>query len=74
MKHTVIGWIRGIENWAFRNLTDKLIRALPQFRHQENDPAAADVVFLVTPPQLKTVRPLDNAILHLDSIRALGLE
>lgn len=66
-----VGWIIGIEDWAFKNLMNHNSKALPGYEHKIND-YKADVIIVMSPPALKNV-DRTRAIAHLDSQRIIGL-
>lgn len=73
-KKIVVGWIRGVQNWAFRYLTDELIRELSGQEHVINDEQRADVTFIVEVGQLKELKRCNISVLHLDGFRRIDDE
>jgi hypothetical protein len=62
-----LGWQVGKDDWAFLNLVNHVIKALPEFTHKINEPGDIDI--LLFPGQLKGVKESALTVLHLDGNR-----
>lgn len=62
-----IGWQVGPDNWAFLNLVNHLIKALPEFNHSINE--LGDINILLYPGQLTAFKVTSLTLLHLDGNR-----
>jgi len=67
-----IGWLVGDENWAYKNIMEHFEKKMQEYEHISNS-IDADIVMAMSLKELKQVKDKKNAILHLDSKRALGL-
>ncbi len=68
-----IGWIQGIQNWAFRIICRHYQEAIPECQHInlefDDKEGKADVLYVVWPPIIKGIKDKSKVILHLDSER-----
>lgn len=67
-----VGWIVGNQNWAYKNIMEHFKKVMTEYQHIEND-ETADIVVMMSPPQLRKVTDKGKVILHLDSKRILDL-
>lgn len=62
-----IGWFIGLQKWAYRNLVNRLIDALPEYEHVINK--RGDLNILLAVDQLLLCDPDNSVILHIDGNR-----
>lgn len=63
----IIGWHTGTDGWAFTNLVNHLIKALPDFEHRIS--TDGDINVLLYPDQFRRKPGSRKTILHLDGNR-----
>jgi len=67
-----IGWLVSDIDWAYKNIMEHFEKEMQEYEHISNS-IDADIVMAMSLKELKQVKDKKNAILHLDSKRALGL-
>lgn len=63
----IIGWHPGKDGWAFTNLVNHLIKAMPDFEHKINEDG--DINVLLYPDQFRLKPGNKRTFLHLDGNR-----
>lgn len=67
VKKPIIGWFCGSQLWSFRNLTEHLAAAMPEYEHRINK--CGDLNILLAMDQFAFCDGDKTIILHLDGNR-----